>query len=676
MARNPNPYYWSYGIPAFNMAHKFVYMNDLMNTENNIFIARKAKEQLFSDASNAAASVAAEIGVNDGQIINSAIEFLRVTADHERAKELAIIKEYAKDLKQQLPRQNKKIDQLLNQVNANVLDNPDQLIDFYTNLTRYLNVARTGVVNYRKQLFGMKKHVKTTMSQLAKDDYRFRATGDVQALLNNVIGIATTAQQKKETSLSNYLRHAAKEYVMSSGLINNLQSGTDIAAAFAAVALDMEQKIQEKFNSSQYRGKKEDLVDLLENGVIQEVLEAYKQADEEHQSNLQKAIQENGTELENILSAAKTVLNIQLETRQNARVARDKQATNRSKRLSYDNSLYRQLKKEVDNSAIDELQYVTFSVGASNTAHGNVFELINVVTQGNTVKIQSNVGTDTIHLGSYNFDLQPSDIQASFMPILSKFNTILNKYDQQKRQSRLDDQTLVENELNEEIDALIKELDEYEKTLDIPLQNLFVYHESLKLYKGAETGESRSFHGRDLTIMNYLDKLYSANGLANLELPSRNALDFLVLNLSSLAVGGNLKGTVEEYLSIFAGMLMFDDVQNIAQEAMNMIQGAKDGTVKQIHLYNLNGVYVPASMLLSFTYAGMKELSNTIFRGYAARAAISTAKADSAISDYLTTRPTPLKAQWPVVAESVASGTTIRINFLASFNEFLKGLGV
>jgi len=27
------------------------------------------------------------------------------------------------------------------------------------------------------------------------------------------------------------------------------------------------------------------------------------------------------------------------------------------------------------------------------------------------------------------------------------------------------------------------------------------------------------FHGRELTIMNYLDKIYSANGLAKLTLP-------------------------------------------------------------------------------------------------------------------------------------------------------------
>jgi len=43
MPRNPNPYYWTYGIPAFNVAHKFVYMNDLatLNLQNSYWIANK-----------------------------------------------------------------------------------------------------------------------------------------------------------------------------------------------------------------------------------------------------------------------------------------------------------------------------------------------------------------------------------------------------------------------------------------------------------------------------------------------------------------------------------------------------------------------------------------------------------------------------------------------------------
>ena len=37
-----------------------------------------------------------------------------------------------------------------------------------------------------------------------------------------------------------------------------------------------------------------------------------------------------------------------------------------------------------------------------------------------------------------------------------------------------------------------------------------------------------------------------------------------ILNLCSQSIGGGAKSSVENYLSIFAGMLMFDDLQNMA----------------------------------------------------------------------------------------------------------------
>jgi len=40
----------------------------------------------------------------------------------------------------------------------------------------------------------------------------------------------------------------------------------------------------------------------------------------------------------------------------------------------------------------------------------------------------------------------------------------------------------------------------------------------------------------------------------------------------------------------------------MAQEARNALLDQNNHVVKQIHLYNLNGIYVPASMILSFTY--------------------------------------------------------------------------
>jgi len=41
---------------------------------------------------------------------------------------------------------------------------------------------------------------------------------------------------------------------------------------------------------------------------------------------------------------------------------------------------------------------------------------------------------------------------------------------------------------------------------------------------------------------------------------NQNLLYGIVVNLASFAIGKNLKDNVANYLSIFAGLLMFDDI--------------------------------------------------------------------------------------------------------------------
>jgi len=52
---------------------------------------------------------------------------------------------------------------------------------------------------------------------------------------------------------------------------------------------------------------------------------------------------------------------------------------------------------------------------------------------------------------------------------------------------------------------------------------------------------------------------------------SRELLTFMGLNLANGAVGNGNSGPLENYFSIFAGMLMFDDVVNMAKEAENIL---------------------------------------------------------------------------------------------------------
>ena len=671
MARNPNPYYWYFGIPAFNMAHKFVYMNDLADTSRNSNLGIiAAKQHLYSEARGAVAAIGAEIGSSDSAAIASAFDFLKAVADSERSKELTVIKDYQDVLRKCLPK-NKDIDKFLNKLNANILDDPQSMIDFYIELTDYLNVIRTSVKDYKQRLETLQKHATTTMDKLANDDYRFRAAGDTQALLNNITGQATRAQEKKLNSYASKIRQASKDYLVNSGLIDRLQSGEDVAAAIAVIALDIQKEMQKELDEQHL----DDLTDISDE-VFQKIVDNYNNSNVQYQTNLQPAIDDDQEELNNILTAAKTILNIHLLD-ESKRKERDRILNRRKRQLGEDRNLYKQLSHAFNNnSAVQELQYIDFNVGAKSSAHGNIYELINVVNTGNTVKIGGPTGADTLHLGSVQFTYETADIQKQLKPVLSSIENIITKYELQVRKDRFDDRTEQEIAMNNEIQEAIDQVNELIESLEIPLDNLFVYHESLKLYKTVETGEKGGFHGRDLTIMHYLDKLYSANGTAGLVLPIRDSLDFLLLNIPNGAVGEGLQSTLEDYLSIFAGMLMFDDIKLMADDAVKQMQNQPMGTVKQIHLYNLNGVYVPASMLLTFIYESMKHLTDMTMQGYAARATINTSAADSVISGYLATRPVPIKPQWQAVASGVAAGVKIRINILGAFTTLIQNLGV
>ena len=660
MAKNTHPYYWTFGIPAYDAAHKFVYMNDLKESKNyGNPIAMGAKERLLSHAQRDISKISADLAA-DSSTISSALQFLENISTSERAKELEIIKDYRKKLQEELPN-DKKLDIFLKKLDANLLNNPADLNSFYTELIKYLSILRTSATDYKNRLTRLKKHQNKEMKDLYQDDYRFRAVGDVSSLLNNLIGTATRAQEKNIKNYSAQLRSAAMQYFQASGLINILSSGADIAAAMAAIELDLEKKMQQEIDEKNLT----DFVDLLDDDFFSQIIDKYINATGEAETRLQRAIKENNMELTNIIESAKKVLNIELIP-ENKREARDTLMKKRKRELSEKRNLNKQLVNLYkNNKAIQELQYVQFNVGAKSS-----------------IKIQFNTGADTLVLASFSFDAVPTDIKEQLLPLLNGIEDILNENEKVHRKDRFDERTQAEIAMNEAIDTAITKTEDLIKLNNIPIDNLFVYHQSLKLYKSAETNEMNGFHGRDLKIQHYFDKLYSANGTADLDLPNRDLLEMLSLNLSSEAIGSGQKAAMENYLSIFAGLLMFDDVQLIAKDAAQYASMQPSGTIKQIHLYNLNGIYVPSSMILSFIHETMQSISQIALNNKIAKATINTSAADDVINTYLNShpRPTPLKEQWPKVAEGVASGTSVRITILGAFNELLnklfEGIGI
>ena len=174
-----------------------------------------------------------------------------------------------------------------------------------------------------------------------------------------------------------------------------------------------------------------------------------------------------------------------------------------------------------------------------------------------------------------------------------------------------------------------------------------------------------------MSILSYIAALDSMNTGLNSNIETANSvntneLEFFAYNLFPGSAGdiAGIKGPLERYFSIFAGMLMFDDVANMTTEATKELSSLSSSQrVKQIHVYNLNGTYVPASLALSAMYDIMKDVATELEAGMAAQASIIG----------LSNSPKPsTKNQYnPPVS---ISNIQVRITFLAGFIQLINSL--
>lgn len=665
-----------YGIPHFNISDKFTYFIDLTNINYNSPIVALQKKHLYENARNEAEKITSLLKNDNATEIQSAIKFLGVAAQNERKKEILILKAYKAKLQKELPR-GKDIDKILSSLDSANLNNPKQLNQFYNDLTSCLNILRQNAEDYYTRLQQWKKHNNKKMNELAQDDYRFRAAGDIQAILNNITGMATKAQEKKVESFAAKLRELVANYIIDNNVSHLCATGEDFAAIVAAITLDIEKELQKELDKDTEKNDFSELTDK----ELQNFINEYSSRTLAQQTRLQKALTADQDSLQDILYAAKNILGITTLSG-SAKATQITKANSRTSKMNERNSMFKFFKnsKKIDYNLLQELKAVKFS-STTKTSHGNLFELIQVLTNQNAIKIGGSAATDTISMGSVDIELENTDIGREIKQWRNEIANAYTEYDMLKRESREQDRTEAFLEMNKEVEKAEEEINKLLEKLDIQVNDLFIYHESLKLYMGMETNDSDAFHGREMIILNYIDELYSLAGIGDLVLPQKDALIFLALNLSNEAVGAGAKNTLAHYLSIFAGLLMFDDVRNIAIEAARKVNSEQSKTLKNIHLYNLNGIYVPASMILTYTYQSLQQAYDQIISGRGAKVNISTNKIDKDINVFLNTEDkiseynvSSYRYLWPIMADKASSGTTVRIAFLAAFNQFINEL--
>lgn len=322
-------------------------------------------------------------------------------------------------------------------------------------------------------------------------------------------------------------------------------------------------------------------------------------------------------------------------------------------------------------SSADSITFRIYSTSSSKTQHGFTNEFIRTLAR-NALNAKGNIATDTITM-LYEISSQSApylnqlltdigNIHEDFLHIQQHITVeTLNQSIQEHRQAQ--------EKMYQQIEATEQQL--------IPdnSENFFISHESLKLYQTVETHtqKEQGFSGRSINVLTALSNLYSATELEARLMDKEVLLTFLI-NISTATLGFTNKRPLENYLSLFAGLLMFDDIHNICQDAVKYTRleaSQKQATGHQIHVYAINNVFFPLSIILTNIISQIDDtfsfMINTVNSGKTATINIS-APNEIFSSGYT-------QADWIKLANSVIQQTKIKVHFLSGFNQFIQNLG-
>ena len=677
---------WLIGLPEFSLTSLFAYFDDLLNVGRNSPPVAAPKKDLYKQASNKVNEVTQAFN-QDSQIMQSALDFLYQIAVSEQTKERKVLERYRQELQDILPEDNN-LAELLHKFTPELLENVDELTETYQEVVKYLTVLRTNLESYRNRLETFQEHSTKDMEELHHDDYRMRAKGELHALANSAVGAATEKQKDSDEVYASLLRKAVKEYITRNNIVDKIMDATDAVALLAAIALDIENYMDTELRNLKGTSDLRAFSVKEMRTVVKDKLMEFSDRSGRELTRLEQAMESNGSELQDILSAVKTTLGIQVNSSRAVYNSRKKNYESQKRRQ--DSVINGLMKTHLDPSIKDDLFRVTFKSTSSNTLHGDIFEALSAVLTEHLVKVKGSAAVDTLGLGELSVEMEQYLDTEELMEHIRNISDEFTDYAAEQRENRFDslrgrysDMNRAVKDSTDKINRTLRELDKH----GIKTEDIFIYHESLKLYKTMESNEaggSNKFHGRDLEILAYIDELYSMAGFQALELPQREALEFLAVNIAQGTVGASSKNALGNYLGMFAGLLMFGDVQNIANEAVNKInENQSNSAAYNIHLYNLNGFYVPASMILFYTYDAMQKVNKQLQSNYGAKVQISTSDANKVVSDWLAQRDEHLAMNepyhysandWARVGEGVAKGTKVRIAFFAAFAEFINSL--
>lgn len=192
---------------------------------------------------------------------------------------------------------------------------------------------------------------------------------------------------------------------------------------------------------------------------------------------------------------------------------------------------------------------------------------------------------------------------------------------------------------------------------------------SFKRYGGFEGASFGSNLNNQLQILSEAtNQIAESGGISQEDI---GWLHFAMINAGDQMIGRSNKKSLEDYFSIFVGFFMFNDAQMAVEDAFNYINDKiENDDVQDIHLYQLNGVFIPSSYLLQKTFESLlpilDNVENKAESGQGVQAILHTYNGG------------PLKGyygqNWAATEAAAEAATYLEMKFLSGFLDLLNSI--
>lgn len=209
------------------------------------------------------------------------------------------------------------------------------------------------------------------------------------------------------------------------------------------------------------------------------------------------------------------------------------------------------------------------------------------------------------------------------------------------------------------------------------LSSSFIIESSSKIYESylVKTG---AFSGGSLgpNLDSQLAKIDELARSGGLDIGDINWLKSAIINTHPSTLGAGMKGPLENYLSMIATALLFDDgVAIMKQNTDNMLQGVSSSSVNKIHLFYLQGMgYYPLSQLLYHFCSNMQNAYGECLPIAEKGGGVKTSITFSGFPQDGTPYKNLSLDTWAETGKQASAATLLKMTILGSFLDVLNGL--